>query len=106
MFKFSQHIAISTPDYDKAVKFYKDVLGFEVNREIADDSIELKADQNILCLDKSKKPGLTLELIVDDLEKAKAELIKRGCKILCWEGKGLPNVVEDPFGVQFNIWES
>ena len=49
--------------------------------------------------------GPVLEFYVDDLEEARDHLVKNGCKILRWKGKGQDCYIQDPFGVIFNLWE-
>lgn len=104
-FKMSTNIAIRTKNIDKAKTFYSEFLGFSVNDHT---QTELELDANPMTLyvieDKNSSNPI-MELYVNDLEKAKKELISKGCKILKWEGLGKDCYVQDPFGVIFNIWE-
>jgi len=42
---------------------------------------------------------------VADLDKARNELMEKGCMVVTWEGKGNPCYMRDPFGFVFNLWE-
>jgi len=103
-YKFSRCISFPTADRDRAADFYEKVLGFEVV-ERQDRFVEFKAEQNRIFIDQSDNRGPVMELIVPDLEKAKQHLIKNGCHILTWNGKGKDCYIRDPFGFLFNIWE-
>jgi hypothetical protein len=46
-----------------------------------------------------------MELLVDDLEDARDELVANGCEILRWRGRGQDCYIKDPFGVIFNLWK-
>jgi hypothetical protein len=39
------------------------------------------------------------------VEAAKAYLTERGCRVLRWEGAGKACLIEDPFGIRFNLWQ-
>ena len=102
-FKMSTNVAIRTQDFSKAVNFYKNVIGFKVRSENQEEA-DIDANPLTLFVIKDKEiSGLVMELFVDDLDKAKEILVKNGCKILRWRGKGQDCYVEDPFGVKFLI---
>jgi catechol 2,3-dioxygenase-like lactoylglutathione lyase family enzyme len=108
-FKFSNCVCLSTPEHDRAVDFYRNVLGLAV-KQSSSDSVELSADPYRLYIDRSdshgnQSLGMVLELSVPDLEAARTELEKAGCTVVRWEGKGKDCYVRDPFGVVFNLWE-
>lgn len=104
-YKFSKCISLQTDDFGEAAEFYKNVLGFDVKDESVEDCIELEGRQNRLFLEKGKFGGVVMELLVPDLEEARVELLKAGCSVLTWNGKGKDNYVRDPFGFVFNLWE-
>jgi catechol 2,3-dioxygenase-like lactoylglutathione lyase family enzyme len=103
-FKFSKCIAFQTPDYERAIEFYQNVLGFAIV-ERHDCYVEVEAEQNRLFLAKSDRVGKVHELIVPDLEAARDELVANGCEVVRWEGKGKNCYIRDPFGFMFNLWE-
>ena len=45
------------------------------------------------------------DFVVEDLQAAKQELVRCGCKVIRWEGQGRPFYIEDPFGLKFNLWQ-
>jgi predicted enzyme related to lactoylglutathione lyase len=104
-FKMSPNVAVRTQKFSEAVDFYATVLGFEdrsSDPELADFDAE---PLNIFVIADGEFSGPVMELFVDDLEEARAELVANGCKVLRWRGKGQDCYIQDPFGVIFNIWE-
>lgn len=86
------------------MEFYQKVMGLEViGRE--GNSVELKAEQNRLFLDQGPLLGPIMDFLVPDVEAAKEELLKAGCQIVRWEGKGGCCYLRDPFGFVFNLYE-
>lgn len=103
-FKFSRCICLQTPDAEKAMRFYHEVMGLpSVLR--TDNQRELTASHNRLFFDNGEPRGPILEFMVPDLDKAKEELLAAGCKVMRWEGKGGCCYIQDPFGFWFNLWE-
>lgn len=104
-FNMSPNVAVRTKKFSQAVEFYTTVLGFadrSSNPELAD----LKADPlNLFVIEDDEFSGPVMELFVDNLEKARDELVANGCQVLRWRGKGQDCYIRDPFGVIFNIWE-
>jgi catechol 2,3-dioxygenase-like lactoylglutathione lyase family enzyme len=108
-YKFSNCVCLSAPQQEKAVAFYRDVIGLEVIAR-QDNSVEFAAAPYRLFVDQSDAHGLlaagmVLELKVPNLEAAREELVAAGCEILRWEGRGKDCYVRDPFGGVFNLWE-
>ncbi len=104
-YEMSPNIAIYVKDLVLAKEFYVEILGFK-EVESPERWIELKSGPNRLFLmESNKEEGAVHELFVTDLDQAKLELLKIGCKVIRWEGKGKDCYVQDPFGVLFNIWE-
>ena len=103
-FEFSTAVAVPSPDREKAFDFYGQVLGLPVDemdgeRLIDAAPFQMYIDHRQVC------EGIVLELKVDDVEAARELLEANGCKVLCWEGAGDMCVIEDPFGVRFNLWQ-
>jgi catechol 2,3-dioxygenase-like lactoylglutathione lyase family enzyme len=103
-FKLSRCISLRHPARDHVVKFYKNVLGFEVVDKIGEAS-ELNTDPIRFFVDQAEPRELVLELLVPDLEAARIELVEAGCRVVKWEGKGKDCYIRDPFGTTFNLWE-
>lgn len=104
-FKMSPNVSIRTDQFDNAVRFYSQVIGFEI-RSQGEKTADLDASPLTVFIDDDKQlRGPVMELFVDDLEAAKKLLVANGCKVLRWKGKGQDCYVQDPYGVIFNIWE-
>ena len=103
-YKFSRCVAFHTPERDRAVAFYTELLGLP-RVEYDNKQIELKAGENRLFLDDGEAPQVVFEFMVPDLQKARDELERQGCTVVRWEGKGGANYIRDPFGLMFNLWE-
>jgi len=103
-YKFSRCIALQVPEHEKVVSFYRDIMGLEVIGK-ENESIEFKAGENRLFIDKGPLMGPILEFLVPDQEAAKKELIELGCSVVVWEGKGKCCFMRDPFGFLFNVFE-
>ncbi len=103
--RMSPNIAIRHKDYDRAVDFYANVIGFK-NRSSDPDLADFDANPiNLYVLADDEFSGPVLELFVDDLETARDHLVANGCKILRWRGKRQDCYIQDPFGVIYNLWE-
>ena len=104
-FRMSPNIAIRHKDYEKAVDFYTNVIGFE-NRSSDPDLADFDAAPiNLFVLADDEFSGPVMELFVDDLEAARDHLLANGCKVLRWRGKKQDCYIQDPFGVIYNLWE-
>ncbi len=105
MIKMSPNIAVRTDRYQEALAFYTSVLGFE-NRSNDPDLGDFDAVPLRLFVIKDRElEGLIHELFVDDLETAREQLVKAGCEVIRWDGKGKDCYIRDPFGVIYNLWE-
>ena len=104
-FKMSPNIAVRHQDYDGAVKFYANVLGFK-NRSADPDLADFDADPiNLFVIEDGEFSGPVMELFVTNLDQARSYLEENGCKVLRWRGKGQDCYVQDPYGVIYNLWE-
>ena len=103
--KMSPNIAVRTDRYQEALNFYASVFGFE-NRSKDPALGDFDASPlNFFVIEDEELDGGVLELFVEDLEKARAELEKNGCEVIRWRGKGQDCYIRDPFGVIYNLWE-
>lgn len=104
-FRMSPNVSIRTDQFAEAVRFYSQVIGFDIRTE-SDATADLDASPLSLFIDDDRElQGPVMELFVDDLEQARQVLVANGCRVLRWKGKGQDCYVQDPFGVRFNIWE-
>jgi catechol 2,3-dioxygenase-like lactoylglutathione lyase family enzyme len=100
----SKCICFETPARKHAVAFYRDILGFPVTSE-GEASTEFDFSPVRLFVDQQDRPQVIFELLVDDLERAREELLQAGCHTVRWEGKGGCCYIRDPFGLTFNLYE-
>ncbi len=104
-FKMSPNVAVRTQHVSEAIEFYSNTLGFTI-RSSNDGEADLDADPiNLFIIDDPEISGPVLELFVDDLERARDNLVDNGCRVLRWRGKGQDCYIQDPFGIVFNLWE-
>lgn len=103
-FKLSRYLCLQLPDISQALEFYNKVMGLEIVYQ-GPTSIELHGGQTRLFLDKGEHLGPVFEFLVPDLEKAREELLEKGCEVVRWEGKGNCCYMRDPFGFVFNLFE-
>lgn len=103
-FKMSSDVSLQTEKKEQAFIFYNQILGLpalgaETQNAIDASPLTLYIDNSGYC------HGLLMELLVDNVETAKTYLQKHGCKILHWQGAGKACIIEDPFGVKYNLWQ-
>ena len=100
--KFGTDILIQAKDPQKAARFYVEELGFEIT-DPNPKMIGLHGKHINLFIELGPPLGPVLEVTVDDVEKAKARLVKNGCEIIKDEPK-VPRVyVKDPYGLIYNL---
>ncbi len=103
-YRLSKNINLEVPDLDEAVRFYHQVMGLRV-AEKGKDWARFDTGGINLYISKGECGGPITEFCVEDIEKARRELLDRGCSVVRWEGKGEPCYMRDPFGFVFNLWE-
>jgi catechol 2,3-dioxygenase-like lactoylglutathione lyase family enzyme len=103
-FTFSQCVAIYSPDKNKALSFYKDIMNLEP-AETGSTETELGSGPGRLFLDEGSLQGPILEFIVKDVEAAREHLVANGCEVVRWEGAGGDCYIKDPIGITFNLWQ-
>jgi hypothetical protein len=103
-FQFSPCIAIRTPEFERALNFYEHTLGFE---RISNDHgwVEFKKGNVRWFVGQGEPIGPVMEMIVPDVEKAREELVAKGCTVVIWEGAGKDCYIRDPFGFLFNLFQ-
>lgn len=104
-YQMSPNIAVRTEKFSEALDFYSSVFGFQ-NRSTDPELGDYDASPlNIFVIKDQELSGAILELFVEDLDKAREELVKNGCEVIRWRGKGQDCYIRDPFGVIYNLWE-
>jgi predicted enzyme related to lactoylglutathione lyase len=101
--KFGTDILIQAQDPKSAAAFYVNQLGFEIT-DHNPNMIGLHGDNINLFIEPGPAlGGPVLEVTVDDVEKAKLELVKNGCKIVKDEPDFPRCYIQDPFGLIYNL---
>ncbi|MFC1998010.1 VOC family protein [Chloroflexota bacterium] len=104
-FRMSPNIAVRHQDFQGAMKFYTDVLGFENRSDDTDLGDFDAAPINLFVIEDEGFSGPVMELFVSNLDEAREYLEENGCKVLRWRGKGQDCYIQDPYGVIYNLWE-
>ena len=104
-FRPSKHIAINVKDYEQAVSFYRDVLGWELVKYTERESQFKKGDANyFIADDPTRAYAVFFEYEVDDIDAAKAFLESSGCTVR--EVYGPHSIMfTDPHGTNFHIYQ-
>jgi len=103
-YRLTDNINIETPNLEEAVQFYSEVLGLRI-AEMGNDWAKFDTGKFNFYISRGHTLGPITEYHVEDMEKAKADLMEKGCTVVKWEGKGKPCYIKDPFGFVFNLWE-
>ncbi len=105
-YRLSNNIGFQVEDVEKAKLFYERVMGFKEPVQSDAEEVEFRSDHNsIFLIADTENLGPVMEIVVNNLDEAKARLVGNGCEIIRWEGKGKDCYVRDPFGMVFNVWE-
>jgi len=96
---------VRTTDAAGAVDFYSRVLGLPITAESGGETTIDASPLTLFVINDDQVAGPVHELLVDDLEAARDELVANGCEVVRWHGKGQDCYIRDPFGVVFNLWE-
>jgi hypothetical protein len=99
---FGADLLIQAIDPQKAAEFYQAALGLEIT-ESRPDLISLCGPRLNLFIERGPRLGPVLEVFVDDVATAKADLVERGCTILKDEPVFPRCYVQDPFGLIYNL---
>jgi predicted enzyme related to lactoylglutathione lyase len=99
---FGTDILIQAEDPRKAAAFYVMALGFEITEETS-QMISLHGRHINLFIERGLALGPVLEATVESVEKAKARLLKKGCKIVKDEPDFPRCYVQNPFGLVYNL---
>jgi hypothetical protein len=78
---FGTDILIQSPDPKSAARFYVEQLGFVITDETA-DMISIHGPNINMFIERGPSLGPVFEVTVDDLEEAKARLVRNGCMIV------------------------
>ena len=92
-----------TPNVDGAMQFYRDRMGMTLGS--LEEGLVLEAGPMRMYLDPGPISKTVFEILTLDLAAAKAKLRFYGYEVVNWMGPGKTNLVRDPFGLEFNVFE-
>jgi catechol 2,3-dioxygenase-like lactoylglutathione lyase family enzyme len=98
---FGTDILIQAPNPKAAAAFYVDQFGFELTGETP--MIGLHGEHINLFIEQGPPLGPVLEVMVANVEEAKARLVKKGCVIVQDEPHVPRCYVRDPYGLIYNL---
>jgi hypothetical protein len=101
---FGTDILIQSKDPMKAANFYVKQLGFEIT-EHKPNMISLHGKNINLFIERGPALGPVLEVTVKSVKAAKANLKKKGCRIVKDEPDFPRCYVKDPYGLIYNLTE-
>jgi catechol 2,3-dioxygenase-like lactoylglutathione lyase family enzyme len=101
---FGTDILIQAKDPMKAANFYVKELGFEIT-ERTQNMISLHGENINLFIERGPALGPVLEVTVKSVKDAKANLKKKGCRIVKDEPDFPRCYVKDPHGLIYNLTE-
>ncbi len=99
--RLSRRVGILTTQPEQAANHYQQWLGLPAR--VTDSGIQLEAGGLILSITAGEAAGVIPELLVDDLDHARADLRRRGFYEQNWGGPGQLNIVTDAFGTRWNV---
>ncbi len=100
----SRSVCLYTPDLEKAIHHFEVEMGLTiVNR--TEEMADLSGGDISLHIEKGPELGPVLEIIVPDIDAAKADLISQGWSIVVWEGREGRCHIRNPAGILFHVIE-
>jgi beta-lactam-binding protein with PASTA domain len=101
---FGADILIQAKNPMKAANFYVKELGFEITDKKS-NLVSLHGENINLFIERGPALGPVLEVTVKSVEKAKANLKKKGCRVIKDEPDFPRCYVQDPNGLIYNLTE-
>jgi len=104
--EFSPHVAFQVKEYQKAVKFYTEVMGMKLTKATESEA-ELSCGPITFYAEASQNQTTFFEFKTDNLAKAKEEFVMAGCRLV---PETTPEghescYVYDPYGLVFHLFE-
>ena len=100
--RFGTDVLIQAQDPSTAARFYVEHLGFEIT-DHNPKMIGLHGKHINLFIEPGPPLGPVLEVTVDSVEKARAQLVKNGCEVVKDEPEFPRCYVKDPYGLIYNL---
>ncbi len=103
-FEFSPYIAVQVQDHNRAVDFYKRVLGMDFIDSKGNDTYLNKDGINFVFENAPSAGAVFFEFRTDNLTEAKKALENEGCRVTqVYNEHSI--MFSDPFGMNFHVWE-
>lgn len=104
-FAFHPYVAVQVNDYQRAVRFYVDVMGMELVRQDENEA-ELRNGEMTFFIENKPGGSIFFEFKVEDLEAARQSLEQAGCQISpTHTEEGNPSfIARDPYGMLFHFF--
>lgn len=100
--KSSRDIIIRTARWEKAIAFYRSVLGLPITHE-GKTLYGFETGSFCLYVEQGDDHGPVFEYLVNDVQATKQSLVAAGCVVI-EEDSSVPRCyIRDPFGIVFNI---
>lgn len=99
---FGTDVLIQAQDPKKAALFYVMQLGFEITGE-QPDLISLHGENLNFFIERGVALGPVFEVTVENVEEAKARLVRNGCVIIKDEPDFPRCYIKDPYGLTYNL---
>jgi uncharacterized protein YndB with AHSA1/START domain/predicted enzyme related to lactoylglutathione lyase len=105
LFRSARDVIVRTPDWERAIEFYRSVLGLTVTQR-GEQLVGFETGAFCLYVERGREHGPVFEFLVPDVQAARARLLAAGCTLL-EEDASLPRCyIRDPFGLVFNVGKS
>lgn len=103
-FQLTNNIAQAVTDYEKAIPFYRDILGMKIEQTFENETKFSMSGTNFY-LENSSQDNVFFEFSVENFEAAKELLLENGCIITkVFSEKSV--MVADPYGMKFHVFET
>jgi catechol 2,3-dioxygenase-like lactoylglutathione lyase family enzyme len=103
-FDFSPYVAVQVKDYDKAIDFYKRVIGMEFIEQKGKDTYLKSGPMCFVFENVPEGKSVFFEFKVDSVNEARDLLEKEGCRVTqVFSEKSM--MFADPYGMNFHVWE-
>jgi predicted enzyme related to lactoylglutathione lyase len=99
---FGMDILLQAPDHKAAAAFYVEQLGFKITAEDP-QMISLHGPKINLFIEEGPPLGPVLEVTVDNVEKARRQLVEEGCVVIKDEPEFPRVYLKDPCGLIYNL---
>ena len=104
-FATNTNLAIHVTDLEKAENFYGCILGFKLLKRTSERLVYDTGDITLYIVKDDSTIPFIPALEVDDYDKARQYLVKKGCKINKEWPEDRALYFEDPFGIIIDIIE-